>query len=311
MSDSTTVSNPRPLLRSRLYVPGTRVPWIPKAVASGTDAIILDLDDAVGADEKDSARADVAKAILEGGVPIPIFVRINDLSTTWALDDLEAIVQPGLFGVVVPRVTEVPQLVALDFLLSWLELRAGMPNGSVALSPIYETAVSVHFAYEFAISSSRVDYVGGIATDGGDIQREIKYRWSPSAWESVTMRANCLLAVRAAGVAHPLTGIWTSLNDPEGLKAFAEQGRDLGYEGMDIIHPSHVATVHEAFGFDTHSIEQAQRILDLAVAGSSEETAVHDGDARAVGALRFEGRMIDAAMVRTATELLRRAGRLS
>ncbi|HEY5266197.1 MAG TPA: CoA ester lyase [Acidimicrobiales bacterium] len=311
MTDSTTNSNPRPILRSRLYVPGTKVSWIAKAVASGADAIILDFDDAVGADEKDAARADVAEAIRDGGVPIPLFVRINDLSTTWALDDLEAIVQPGLFGVVVPRVTEVSQLVALDFLLSWLELRAGMPNGTVVLSPIYETAASVHFAYEFAASSPRVDYVGGIATDGGDIQREVSYRWSPSAWETVAMRANALVAVRAAGVAHPLTGIWTSLDDEEGLKAFAKQGRDLGYEGMDVIHPSHVSAVHEAFGFDDHSIEQAQRIVELAVQGSSDGAAVHDGDERAVGAFRFEGRMIDAAMVRTATELLRRAGKIN
>jgi citrate lyase subunit beta/citryl-CoA lyase len=294
----------RPPLRSRLYVPGTKVSWIEKAVASGADAVILDLDDAVEVDDKENARAAVAEAI-SSEWPIPIFVRINDVATRWALDDLEAIIRPGLFGVVVPRLTTVTEITSLDFLFSWLELRADMTPGSVVLSPILETAASVHFAYDFASASARVDYLGGIATDGGDIEREIGYRWSRSAWESVAMREHCLVELRAAGVSNPLTGIWTALDDPEGLLAFTQQGRDLGYAGMDVIHPSHLAVVHGVFDDDAAAIERAQRIVDLA---SSSGTEI---DERQVGAIRFEGRMIDAAMVRTAREVLRRAGRLS
>jgi citrate lyase subunit beta/citryl-CoA lyase len=291
-------------MRSRLYVPGTKVAWIEKAVASGVDAIILDLDDAVEAGDKERARGDVADA-LSGEWPVPIFVRINDVSTRWALDDLEAIVRPGLFGVVVPRLTTVAEISSLDFLFSALERRVGIGLGSIVLSPILETAASVHFAYDFARASARVDYLGGIATNGGDIEREIGYRWSRSAWESVAMRERCLVELRAAGVTNPLTGIWTSLDDPEGLRAFAEQGRDLGYAGMDVIHPSHVAVIHEVFDYDDEAIERAQRIVELA---SRSDAAL---DERQVGAIRFEGRMVDAAMVRTARDVLRRAGRQS
>jgi citrate lyase subunit beta/citryl-CoA lyase len=290
-------------VRSRLYVPGTKVAWIAKAVASGVDAIILDLDDAVEAEDKERARRDVAEALGEEW-PVPIFVRINEVSTGWALDDLEAIVRPGLFGVVVPRLTTVAEITSLDFLFSALERRAEIDLGSTVLSPILETAAAVHFAYDFARASPRVDYLGGIATDGGDIEREIGYRWSRSAWESVSMRERCLVELRAAGVANPLTGIWTALDDPEGLRAFAEQGRDLGYAGMDVIHPGHVAVVHEVFGYSDEAVERAQRILDLASRSGA------DLDERHVGAIRFEGRMVDAAMVRTAREVLRRADRL-
>jgi citrate lyase subunit beta/citryl-CoA lyase len=306
-ADSREPRPPRTSLRSRLYVPANKTAWIDKGVSSGADAIILDLDDAVPADEKDRARGDVVEAI-ERSASMPLFVRINDLSTRWALDDLEAVVRPGLFGIVAPRLTAVSQVIALDVMLSWLELRAGMPDGTVVLSPIFETATSMHFAYEFAAASSRVEYVGGIATDGGDVQRALGYRWSPSAWESLAMRAQCLVDVRAAGVVNPLTGIWTALDDDDGLRSFAMQGRDLGYIGMDVIHPTHVAVVHSAFSYDEDDVVRAQRIVELA--RSAETVAGAGGDERNVGALRFEGRMIDAAMVRTATELLRRANRL-
>jgi citrate lyase subunit beta/citryl-CoA lyase len=291
------------VLRSRLYVPGTKVAWVDKAVAAGVDAVIIDLDDAVAAGDKDQARADVA-ALIARGAPVPIFVRVNDLTSSWALDDLEAVVQTGLFGIVVPRVTEVSQIVTLDSLLTWLERRAKMDEGTVWLSPIFETALSLHLAYDIARASPRVDYVGGIATNGGDVQREIGYRWSPATWETTALRSQCLVALRAAGVAHPITGIWTALDDAQGLASFAQQGRDLGYEGMDTIHPTHIGIVNEIYGIDKASIERARRIVKLAQVDES----TGEIDERTIGAVRFEGQMIDAAMVRTALELIQRLG---
>lgn len=297
----------RPILRSRLYVPGIKTSWLAKAAESGADAVIFDLDDAVSASDKATAREQVAVAITGNETGLPIFVRMNDLSSKWALDDMETVVRPGLSGIVVPRVVAPSQIAALDFLLSWLESRTGMTDGAVVLSPIFETAASLHFAYEIVTASKRVEYVGGIATDGGDVEREIGYRWSASAWESVALRSRSLVDVRAAGAKHPLTGIWTALNDPDGLRAFAEQGRDLGYEGMDVIHPSHVAIVHEVFAISEVRIREAEKIVELAVQNFDGRTSLDDDDMRNLGAVRFEGRMVDAAMVRTAVELLRRA----
>jgi citrate lyase subunit beta/citryl-CoA lyase len=288
-----------------------KVSWLQKAVASGTDAVILDLDDAVSTADKQVARDAVAAVIADGGAPIPLFVRINDLDTAWALDDLESVVCPNLFGIVVPRVTSPSQITALDLVLTWLELRAGMTVGTIVLSPILETAASIHFAYEIASASPRVDYVGGIAAEGGDVEREIGYRSTRSAWESVTLRSRALIDVRAAGVAHPLTGIWTALDDPEGLEAFAEQGRTIGYEGMDVIHPSHIGIVHAAFDVDQSRIDEARRIVDVATSAEGSALGAIDGDEGRLGATRFEGRMIDAAMVRNASELLRRIGKIS
>lgn len=290
-----TASATRPALRSRLYVPGTKTAWLASAVASGADAIIFDLEDAVDASDKAAARRAVAGAVEESGGDHVIFVRVNELRSPLALDDLEAVVRPGLCGVVVPKVEDAHDVAVLDRVLTWLESRHEMVPGSVVVSPILETATALVHAHDLAAASERVDYTGGIATHGGDIERAIGYRWSRSAAESVQLRAAALVAVRAGGVSNPLTGVWTDLSDPEGLEAFAVQSRDLGYRGMDVIHPSHVETVHAVFSPDPAQVAEARAIL-AAAAGTA--------------AARHADRFIDKAMVRTAEALLRQAGEL-
>jgi citrate lyase subunit beta/citryl-CoA lyase len=167
-----------------------------------------------------------------------------------------------------------------------------MEPGSVVMSPILETAAAIYGAYDLAAVSPRVEYTGGISTRGGDVERAIGYRWSPSGSESVAMRAAALVALRAAGVRNPLTGIWTELDDPDGLAGFARQGRDLGYVGMDTIHPAHVGTVNSTFAPDEQELRQARAIV----------AAASDGSASRQG-----GRMVDRAMLRTAEALLRQA----
>jgi citrate lyase subunit beta/citryl-CoA lyase len=282
----------RPRIRSRLYVPGTKTEWIDKAIAAGTDAVIFDLEDAVADVDKERARAFVAAAVARGREHPLIFVRVNETSSPLALDDLEAVVRPGLFGVVVPKVTTASEISALDLVLTWLEARSGMEPGSVVVSPILETAAAIYHAYDLAVASPRVEYTGGIATRGGDVERAIGYRWSPSGSESEAMRATTLVALRAAGVCNPMTGIWTELDDEDGLAGFARQGRDLGYVGMDIIHPSHVGTVNSTFAPDEQALREARAIV----------AAASDGSASRQG-----GRMVDRAMLRTAEALLRQA----
>jgi citrate lyase subunit beta/citryl-CoA lyase len=280
----------RPRIRSRLYVPGTKTEWIEKASAAGADAVIFDLEDAVADTDKELARAAVAAAVASGRDRPLIFVRVNDTSSPLALDDLEAVVRPGLFGVVIPKVTEPSEIAALDLVLAWLEARSGMEPGSVVMSPILETATAIYRAYDLAAASPRVEYTGGIATRGGDVERAIGYRWSPSGSESMALRATTLVALRAAGLRNPMTGIWTDLDDPDGLAGFARQGRDLGYVGMDTIHPAHVGTVNSTFAPDARELREARGIVAAASDGS---------------ATRQDGRMVDKAMLRTAEALLR------
>jgi citrate lyase subunit beta/citryl-CoA lyase len=113
------------------------------------------------------------------------------------------------------------------------------------------------------------------------------------------MRAQVLLDARAAGVPNPVTGLWTDIHDHDGLRAFATQGRDLGYEGMVVIHPDHVPVVNEIFGTSAAELERYERL----------SAAMEEATTKGSAAIMFEGHMVDIAMVKTARERLERGAR--
>lgn len=287
-----------PVLRSKLFIPGNRVDWMRKAGQYGADALVLDLEDAVPPREKAAAREMVGDFISEGTATSPLFVRVNDLSTAECLADLRVIVRPGLTGVVLPKAEHRDDIVFVDRLLGYLEQEAGMEPGSVLLNPLVETAPGIHFAYEIAAASNRVAYTGALAPRGGDVEASIGYRWSPEGEETLTLRSQVLLAVRAAGVPNPMCGLWTDLDDIDGLRAFARRNRALGYEGMIVIHPGHLDVVHEIFGPSDVELEHYRAIVAAMAAAEAEGSA----------AARLDGELIDIAALKNARANLARAG---
>ena len=152
-------------------------------------------------------------------------------------------------------------------------------------------------AYEIARASARVAYMGGATSRAGDLTRSLGYRWTPEGKETLFLRSKVLVDVRAAGVANPLSGLWGAVDDSDGLLAFARQSRDLGYEGLMVIHPSHLAIVNEIFSPAEDEIAEWRRIIEAMQAAEEEGR----------GAIRLEGRLIDAAHVVTARQGLARA----
>ncbi|WP_181779297.1 HpcH/HpaI aldolase/citrate lyase family protein [Pseudonocardia pini] len=285
-----------PPVRSLLFVPGNRTAWVPKAVAAGADAVILDLEDAVAAADRSAARAEVAELLAAGNPELPIVVRVNGLHDRGALDDLSAIVGPALTAVMVPKIESVADVHVVDRLLGWFEADAGLVVGTIGLVPVLETAAGIRQAYDLARASTRTVYMGGLGVKGGDVERSLGYRWTPEGTETLALRSQVLLDVRAAGVPNPVTGMWSEIKDLDGLRAFAAQSRGLGYEGMVAIHPSHVAIVNEAF-----TPSAAELDADAALVAAMEE-----GAAAGRGAVVFDGNMIDEAMAATARRRLAR-----
>jgi citrate lyase subunit beta/citryl-CoA lyase len=261
---------------------------------SGADGLILDLEDAVPEAERPRARDCIREFLAEGDPGLPVFVRVNSLESERFLADLEAVVWPRLGGIVVPKVSSASDVVVVDRTLGWLEERNGLRHGSVRVTPLLETATGMRSAYAIGCASPRVAYMGGLGVKGGDVERALGYRWSKGGLETLALRAQILLDARAAGVPHPLTGVWTDIADLDGLRAFAEQGRDLGYEGMTAIHPSHIATINEVFSVSSEEVDYCRRLI----------AALEEGAAAGRAAIRFEGELIDTAMVRTAQERL-------
>ncbi|MEU0073927.1 CoA ester lyase [Streptomyces sp. NPDC006332] len=299
-SDSDACPVARPRLRSLLFVPGTRTDWLPKAAAAGADAVVLDLEDAVAHSGRTSARDQVAEAVARADDGFPaLFVRVNPLDDWSAAEELRAVARPGLSGIVLPKVSGPLDVRHADRLLSWCEREHSLPQGQFALVPLLETAPALREAYDCAAAARRVAYPGAITGAGGDVERAVGYRWSPEGNETHALRSRVLLDVRAAGAVHPVGGLWTRVGDLDGLRAFAEQNRALGYTGMMAIHPSHVPVLNEVFSPSPAELARAARLI----------AAVEQAQERGEGAVAFEGEMVDEAMATTARAVLEDAAR--
>jgi citrate lyase subunit beta / citryl-CoA lyase len=279
------------VIRSMLFVPGNRTAWAAKGFAAGADAVALDLEDAVSQTEKATAR-DAVATYLRSTPSGPVFVRINALRDREALDDLRAVAVPALAGVLIPKTEHPREVFLVERLLDWFEADTGIAPGQIRIVPLLETARGMRRAHAIC-RSSRVAYAGGLGVRGGDIERSLGYRFSADGTETLAMRSTVLLDVRARGVPNPLTGMWTDVHDLDGLRRFAQQGRDLGYEGMLAIHPAHIPVINDVF-----SLSADQR--------ADDEGLVAAAEASADGAILYKGRMVDKAMVETARARLAR-----
>jgi len=294
MAEPGSTRGTLPRLRSLLFVPGSRADWLEKGMSSPADGLVLDLEDAVTLDAKAEARQVVADFVAHRGADKPLFVRINELSRRDALDDLLAVGNENLAGVMVPKIESAFEVQFVDKILSWIETEQDIPHGKIRIIPVIETARAVKFAFELADASPRTAYMGPACGQGGDMERAIGYRWTTAGTESAAYRANTLIDLRAAGAPNPMLGIFTDIADLEGLRAFAEHTRTIGYEGMVAIHPSQVPVINEVFSQTEEELEYYQGLV------AAMDAAERAGQAAAT----YRGQMVDIAMATTAQQRL-------
>lgn len=287
--------DPKPV-RSLLFVPANREDRMRKSLTIGADAVVFDLESAIPRGEAEPARAMVRAVVAsrEGDRPA-IFVRVSEAGSPDFAADLDAAMHPNLDGILLPQVCGVADVETAARALDERD-----PDGRVVLVPLVETANAVRTAYEIASSSPRVAYFGGGVSRDGDIARSIGYRWSPEGTETLFLRSKVLIDARAAGVFNPISGIWGIIDDLDGLRAFATRQRDLGYEGLMCIHPSHVPVIHEVFTPTADEIAHWQAVV----------AAMEQAEKQGLGAIRLDGRLIDVAHLHTARRNLARAERL-
>ncbi len=268
--------------RTWLFVPALRAPeWLPKAKATGTDAIIVDLEDATAPDEKERAR-EVVRGLSLGGESPWIFVRVNPESDLRLDADVAAAVRAGASGVVLPKASSADDV-------------RRVPAQAGAILAQVETARGVLRALELAEADPRVM---GLGFGGEDLSADLGVARTRDIGEFATARALVALAAAAAGVS-AIDTPWFDLADPDGAGREARAARGLGFSGKFVIHPSHVAAVNAAFTPDEKETEGARRIIeafDVALASGS-------------GIAKLDGRMIDLPVVVSARRVLARAER--
>ena len=280
-------------LRSLLYVPAHAERFIAKAHERGADAIILDLEDSVPVADKEAARAIVAGTIDRlhaEGVRADVWVRPNAEATGLQGLDLEAVVRPGLTGLLLPKVFDADEVRRIDAVVTHIERRDGREPGGIGLIVSYETAAAVAHCEEVAAASPRISSLLAITGPGGDMERELGFAFTPAGLETLYLRSRIVLAARAAGIHHPVAGVWQDIRDLEGARRFALDNKQLGYRGMVCIHPSHVPIANEVFRPTEEEVALSRRLI----------AAFAEAEAAGSAAVDFEGRHIDLAHVKTA-----------
>lgn len=271
-------------LRSLLFVPGDSERKMEKAKGIGADALILDLEDAVAPTRKAEARGHVA-ARLADDTPRGwrFWVRVNGLDTGFALDDLAAIVQPGLNGILLPKANGAEDLQRLSYYLDVLEVRAGISPGSVRVAVVCtETprAMLTHGGYAdghprlAALTWGAEDLSSAI---GAVTNTDLAGDWS---FPYLAARAMCLFTASAAGAA-PIETLFADYRDPTGLERSCVQSRRDGFTGRVAIHPDQVEIINRCYLPSSEEVELALRIV--AAFDAAPEN----------GAIGLNGRMYD------------------
>ena len=260
--------------RSYLFVPADRPERYAKALASGADAVIVDLEDAVAASAKDGARASLAAWLDSGGRGI--VVRINDAASRAFDADLGLVSHPGVVGVVVPKAERADDLA---------RVRAAAP--SAALLPLIETAAGIDRVREIAAAPG----VQRLAFGSIDFQLDLGIEEGSDGSELLAFRSALVLASRLAALDPPVDGVSTAIDDAGSLEADTRRARRLGFGAKLCIHPRQVAAVNAAFAPSAEELAWAERVVAAAASSAGAAVAV-------------DGRMVDRPVLLRAQSIL-------
>lgn len=285
-------------IRIALFAPGSKDRVMSKALESGADAVILDLEDSVPIAAKAEARLLVAKVIADvagrNTAGPAVFVRTNGAATGLLADDLAAVVRPGLDAVLIPKAESVAEMRAVAADLDRLEAAAGMKAGSVEIILQIESALGVYHCFDLIQASPRVTATCIGSARDGDLQTSLGCAWSIDGPELLYSKSKVLLDTRAAG-AYPLDGVFADLGDEEGLIRDSALSSRIGYLGRTVIHPKQIAPVRQAYAVPEADIIYYRQVV-------SEFEAVEKTGAAA--AITVNGKLVDYAMYQRAKRVL-------
>jgi citrate lyase subunit beta/citryl-CoA lyase len=285
-------------MKSMLFVPGDSDKKLSKGLESGTDALIIDLEDSVVPDRKKDARQ-ITRAFLAGARDGPkCFVRINPLASSYAVDDLAAVTGGAPDGIVLPKCASVSDVAAVSHYLSALEAREGLPPSVILILPIVtETAGAMFNLGSYGEAGTRLcGMMWGcedLAADvGASVNRTDDKQYLP-AFELA--RSLCLFAAAAAGVP-AIDTVFTDFKNMEGLEREARAAERMGFTAKAAIHPGQIGIINRAFTPNDAAVAWARKVV--AAFGASPQ----------VGVVGIDGKMLDRPHLRAAERVLERAG---
>ena len=296
-------SQPIKMYRTLLFAPGSRPELLAKAQLGDADAMIFDLEDSVPLNAKDEARKNIADA-LAAGLKKPMFLRISNPRAGDFMADLQVLANASslldVAGIVLPKADDADDIQAVAKALKDVESKHNMQEGTLSILPLIETCLGLRNGFDIAKASPRVIGMALASAEQGDFMVDLGGRWTPRSLALAYPRSKLVVDARAAGVQWLVDGVFMNLKDTDMLREECLIARELGFVGKMAIHPTQVDVMHTVFSPSELEVAYARGLI----------AAFRDGEARGVGAVKYEGMMVDYANVRLAERTLALAGAL-
>jgi len=276
-------------------VPASDPRRIDKALASGADEVVVDLEDAVAPADKEAARAVLAGhdwGVAPAGLRLS--VRVNAPGTPWCHRDLETVVALPVDSVVVPKIERRGDLSFVERLLDGLEAEAGRSE-RIVLQALIETAAGLSKLPEVVEDVDRLD---SVIIGYADLAASLGRRPGASLETWLPTQERVLTVARSAGL-DALDGPFLGVHDDEVFRAAADRAATLGFDAKWAIHPRQVAALNELFAPDAAEVDHARQVIEALDAGHAEGR----------GAVVLAGQLVDEAMARAARRTLAKAAR--
>lgn len=289
-------SQAKKMYRTLLFAPGSRAELLTKAQLGAADAMIFDLEDSVPLNAKEEARKNVQQA-LALGLKKPMYLRISNPRAGDYLADLGVLANQSLVnvaGIALPKADDAQDIETVSKALQEIEIKAGVAVGSLLILPMIETCLGLRNSFDIAKSSKRVSGMALASAEEGDFMVDLGGRWTPRSLALNYPRSKLVVDSRAAGLEWIVDGVFMNLKDTQMLREECLIARELGFVGKMAIHPTQVDVMHEVFSPSAEEIEYARGMI----------AAFREGEARGVGAVKYQGMMVDYANVRLAERTL-------
>ena len=280
------------LRRTMLFVPGGNEKLLKKALGLEVDSLILDLEDSVALNLKNSAREAVAEAIrtLDFGNKEKV-VRINSSRTEYGMADVYKVIEGRPDTLLLPKVNRPEDISEYDALITEFEKREGLSLGSIGLMALIETPLGIVNIDAIALASPRLN---GLLFGAADFTRETQGKITSDRYELYYPMMRILLAARVAGI-DAIDTPHFDIKDFIGLERHTQQAKDMGYDGKAMIHPSQVEVVNRIFTPSREEVEYSQRVLE----------AFERAKAEGRGATQLDGKLIENVHVAMAKRILK------
>jgi len=282
------------LMRTALFVPGNRPDRIEKAFNTEADVIIIDLEDAVPLSEKESSRSNVREKVIQFANRI-ILVRVNALGSPFIKGDLDETIVEGVNGIILPKVEKADDIHDINKLLLEVEKNRTLPDGSIRIFPLIESAAAVQHVYNIVSTKTKPQRIYTVAFGAADYTLDMGIEMTMEGNELFYARSRIAVACRAAGIAPPVdTPFMIDLKNTDALISDARRAKELGFQGKLVIHPDQVEPCNRIFSPLPEEIKRAKKIVH----------AFEEAEAAGVTAIQLEGKFIDYPVVKRSKNIL-------